>query len=474
MIKKHLRNLVIVNVVVLLGIGVLYFYQLSKPEHIVESPSLVLVNRDFMDVETIVVQNQYGEYMVQQEEGGFFLEGVSSDIIDPEHLKQLIAHSAFISFDKKIEDAVDLSLYGFDQSEAQVRIQYQDGQVMQLLIGKEGPLTNTYYVLDQIEQSVYLFKKANVVRYLYDKKHFVNKIIVEPNHSVNVMDSIQYVRYSGKEIPRDITIIKLDPNNDKQMVVASSFGALSHLMLEPTLQKVDIRQAQDQFLGIVGLLSKEVMIYDASQADLAAYGFDDPDMKIEYQFSLDGMMPAQNYLLEVAYKDNQPYVMLNRNGVIHAIEDETFLHVSYEKLISRWFYTPLLLDVSHLKIQSANQTYQFEIEKIKENQIKVYLNNQEVDSDAFRKFYNLVVSASHDGSYKPFERPNQALLDIEFTYYEASKTPDKVSYYPGDARRHQVCFNETCDFAIKESFVSLVDLALRSIAQGQDFEVNWE
>lgn len=473
MMKKHLKILGVLNVVLVLSIGLLYFYKSSRPETIITGPSTILIDREFMDVSEIVVMNQHGHYRIVQEAGGFYLEDVNSDVIDTDHLKQVIAHSAFITYDKKIDDVVDLSLYGFDQSEAEVHIKYVDGQSVELVIGKEGPLSNTYYVLDLKHQSVYLFKKANLVRYLYEKKDFVNKVIVPPHATQNVMDSIQYVKYSGKQIPRDIVIMQLDTDNESQMRIASSFGAVGHLMIEPTLQKVDIREAQDQFLGIVGLLSKEVMIYDASKEDLEAYGFDDPDYRIEYRFAIDGSH-ADNYLLEVVYKDNEPYVMLNRNGVIHHIEDESFLHIQYEKIISRWFFTPLLLDVNQLKINSMNQQYDFKIEKLPENQIKVHLNNQEIDATAFRKFYNFVVSASHDGAYKPFVGANDALLEIEFNYYDGSKSPDTVSYYRGEARRHNVCFNGTCEFAIKESYVSLMNQALQALLNGSDFEVNWE
>jgi hypothetical protein len=125
-------------------------------------------------------------------------------------------------------------------------------------------------------------------------------------------------------------------------------------------------------------------------------------------------------------------------------------------------------------VRSSGVEHEFSIEKLGNNKIKVLKDGEVIDSDAFRKFYNLVVSASHDGVYQPFSSSTSSILEIEFDYIEKDKPNDIVKYYQGGARRNNVCFNDTCEFAIKETYVDYIKNAISLLESDETFPTDWE
>lgn len=473
MIGKQLKVLLISTAIVIIATLGLLLLQRDN-NNAVNEESKTIVNRDFFDVVEINVSNTKDKINVIQENGGFRMEDVSSEIINLEYLRQIVTDSAYVEYVQEINGAINRFEFGLENPTSEVEIIYKDGEILKLLIGNEGPINNTRYVQDKDTEKVYLFQKATTIRFLMSKEEFVGFVIVPPHEVQNVLSTISYVHYSGKKLERPITIKIVDENSEEELLQASSFGVASHLMLEPVVQKVDLREADKQFSALVGLLNKGIIGYDVSDSVLEEYGFYDPDLVIEFDFSPDGEREVTSYLLEITVINSQSYAMVNRNRVIHSIEDEAFLKIAYENIISRWFFTPLLLDVDELIIRAGNTEHIFTITKSGDNKIQVLKDNVEIDADAFRKFYNLVVSASHDGVYNPFSVSEPSLLEVEFKYNNENKENDRVKYYEGSARRNKVCFNETCEFAIKNTYVNYIVNALSLIENDEEFPVDWE
>mgnify|MGYP001038243964 CR=1 FL=1 len=474
MIKKQLKILVAISLLLTIVVVALLWFANPDEDHSSVEPS-ILISKDFFDVMDISINNEHSEIYVVQENGGFRMQDISSEIINVEYLQQLIADVAYIEYLEKITNTSDLSLFGLAEPMSLVNIRYKDNSVLQISVGDAGPLENSRYIRLNQEDEVYLVNHASTIRFLMPIENYIDFIIVEPHQVQDVMSTISYVEYSGKLLDRPIIIKRVNNDDENEVRLASSFGVASHLMIEPTIQKVDLREAIYQFEGLVGLLNHGVAAYNADEATIKAYNLDNPDIVVIYDFSPDDQSPPTRYLLEASIIDNQGYVMVNRNGVIHKIIDEAFLSIAYEKMISRWFYTPLLLDVEQVIVTYNNQQIEFEIERLGNNEIEVVSNNEIINASLFRKLYNLIVSASHDGTYSPFSKQDhQKLLEITFAYSDDEKQPNVISYYSHSARRHGVCFEETCEFLIRDTFVDFVIEAIESIKENNDFSVSWE
>lgn len=473
--QKQLKWLVLVTVLLAVVVGSLLIF--SNPEKGPEKPEAhLLMDKQINDVMKITIKNETDDFVVEQIGGGFAFANINAELLNFEYVQQLIADSAYVEYLELVKDnADDVSVFGLENPVSKVTIQYNDSKELTLWVGNPGPQKNTRYVLDKNNSKVYLFDEAATIRFTMSIKRYLDFVLVPPNEISDVMKTIASVTYEGKMLPRPIVIKKIDETDENQLRQASSFGVASHLMIEPTLQKLDLGEAIDQFMALVGLLGYGVEEYNATPETLKKYGFDDPLLIANFDFSPDGAREAVPYQLKIVQKDQEYFAMVNNNGVIHKIEDEAFLHLSYEKLISRWFYTPLLLDINQLNIVINQKNYDFVIEKPSKNTIEVTLNGKKVDSDAFRKFYNLVVSASHDGTYQPFNKNNQKeLMTIEFGYIDDLKLNDVVKYYQGDTRRNKVCFGEVCDFVIRDTYVEFIENAVNALLENKDFRVDWQ
>lgn len=473
--QKQLKWLVLVTVLLAVVVGSLLIF--SNPEKGPEKPEAhLLMDKQINDVMKITIKNETDDFVVEQIGGGFAFANINAELLNFEYVQQLIADSAYVEYLELVKDnADDVSVFGLENPVSKVTIQYNDSKELTLWVGNPGPQKNTRYVLDKNNSKVYLFDEAATIRFTMSIKRYLDFVLVPPNEISDVMKTITSVTYEGKILPQPIVIKKIDETDENQLRQASSFGVASHLMIEPTLQKLDLGEAIDQFMALVGLLGYGVEEYNATPETLKKYGFDDPLLIANFDFSPDGAREAVPYQLKIVQKDQEYFAMVNNNGVIHKIEDEAFLHLSYEKLISRWFYTPLLLDINQLNIVINQKNYDFVIEKPSKNTIEVTLNGKKVDSDAFRKFYNLVVSASHDGTYQPFNKNNQKeLMTIEFGYIDDLKLNDVVKYYQGDTRRNKVCFGEVCDFVIRDTYVEFIENAVNALLENKDFRVDWQ
>lgn len=473
--QKQLKWLVLVTILLAVIVSALLISNKGDKEP--EGPKkLLLVDKELSDVSKIMIENETDNFIVEQINGGFAFSDIDANLLNFEYVQQLIADSAYVEYLQLVEEnAKEVSVFGLDVPSSKVNIVYKDQQQLNLWIGAPGPKENTRYVLNKDNNNVYLFNEAATIRFTMSIKRYLDFVIVPPHEISDVMKTIKSVTYQGKMLGRPIVIERIDESDEVQLRDASSFGVTSHLMIEPTVQKLDLGVAIDQFKAIVGLLGHGIEQYNASAETLKQYGFDEPELLVDFEFSPDGVVDAIPYQLKVTKKDLQYFAMVNNNGVIHKIENEAFLQLSYEKLISRWFYTPLLLDVSQLSIEVNQKKYDFVIEKTTKNNIDVTLNKKEIDSDAFRKFYNLVVSASHDGTYQPFENKNKVeQLRIEFSYIDELKSNDVVQYYQGSTRRNNVCFADVCDFVIRDTYIDYIENAIIALEENKDFRVDWQ
>lgn len=473
--QKQIKGLFLITVLLAVVVGALLFIE-PKKEPIDKPTETLLIKKEINDVLNITVENETDEFTVSQEDGGFSFSNVDVELLNIEYLQQLIADSAFVEYIELVkENTNELDVFGLEDPVSKVAIQYKNNETLNLWVGNPGPIENTRYVLDSDSNNVYLFEEAATIRFTMSIERYLDYVIVPPHEVADVMKTIQSVTYRGTMLNRPIVIQKIDEDDPTQLRVATSFGVASHLMVKPTLQKLDLKEANDQFSALVGLLSYGIEAYNTTLKTQNEYGFNNPDLLIDFEFSPNGEVEPIPYQLKVVKKEGEHFVMVNNNGVIHKIENEAFLSLSYETLISRWFYTPLLLDVDQLRIEINQKEYVFNIQKLSKNDISVTVNNQSINTDLFRKFYNLVVSASHDGTYQPFTLKDQAkLMEIEFSYIDNEKSNDVVQYYAGDTRRNNVCYANVCDFVIKDNYIEYIQNAITSLINGDDFRVDWQ
>lgn len=455
-----------------------------KNDEAVTSPQL-LSDRNISEITEIAISNQYDNYSVYQEEGGFAIADLPMENVSAEYLLMLLDEAARVEYleqvfhtEKQLTES-SLAAFGLDQPAASALIRYTPGDSLHLLFGGMERVSRGQYFMVKGDNAVYLMDHSRVVRFLQPLKRFINLEIVPVRKFTSPLSTIKYLHLSGRAFPEPIIISEVRADNEADMRESLGFGATTHIIRSPHLHKVDQKEALDVFESLTGLLNIEVLDYNCDDAALAHYGFDDPLVIADYIYDKgDGSEPARIILKAVLYQGD--YILVRDDQrIVHRVEKKAFLVTSYEKLASRWFLSPFITDVQSIEISAGGHNYRFELLGEDNRSLDVTLNGARLDINLFRKFYTLLISASNDGqliqpdlSLKT-RQASMPVLVVNFYYRDPLKEPDSMSFSPGSLRRHYVTVNGITEFTCLERYAQVLETALLAIVKGEDFRTDW-
>ena len=440
----------------------------------------LLCERRIDEIEEIRISNKYNTYSVNQIEGGFAIADLPMELVFPDYLLMLLDEAARVEYSQLVsrleKNADDSRLpFGLDNPECTVVISYTKGEPLTLVFGNEEPVSRGRYFTAEGTDAVYLMDRSRVVRFLQPIERFINMEIV-PSRSVNSpLSTIKKLTLSGRSFPRPVAINAIDLDNEEEVREALGFGSTTHVITSPHLHKIDQGEAIDVFASLSGLLNIDVLNYKASDAELGEYGLSDPLVKAEYDYLKgDGSSPVTITLKTALYKGD--YVLVRDDQrVVHRVEKKPFITTSYEKLVSRWFLTPFITDVRSIDLRFGDKGCRFELLGEDNRSLEATLNGVKLDTGLFRKFYNLLVSASGDGLLleTPPESLGPPVLAVTFFYRDPLKESDLMIFSPGSLRRHFVTVNGVTEFACLQRYAQTVEAALAELERGEDFMADW-
>ena len=463
---------------------------LTRRQSGAETGGGVLVDRQISEIAEIRISNQHDSYPVYQEEGGFVIADLPMDLVNAEYLFMLLEEAARVEYIERVyeparrsgaDESSPLAAYGLDRPLGVAEIRYATGGGLTLSFGAEERVSRGRYFMAEYGGSpaadsgaVYLMDHSRVARFLQPLKRFINYEIVPFRGFPSPLSAIKNLTLSGRAFPRPVVIRAVDGDNEEETRAAASFGAVTHLITAPRLRAIDQKEALAVFDSLSGLLNIEVLDYNCDDAALAAYGFDDPLVRAEYDFQRDDASAPVRITLRAARYQGGYILARDDQRVVHRVENEAFLSASYERLVSRWFLKPFITDVRSILVRLGGKDYRFELSGADNRSLAATLNGAPLDTAQFRKWYTLLISASNDGIL--LERPaltGEPALTVSFQYRDPLKAPDTMSFSPGSLRRLYVTVNGVTEFACLERYAPAVETALSALVSGDDFRTGW-
>jgi hypothetical protein len=376
----------------------------------------------------------------------------------------------------------DLSVYGLDAPRAEVTIRYSGGETLSLCFGEEEPVSRGRYFIEKGGNDVYLMSLSRAVWFLFPLTRYISFDIVPPTGFQSPLSAIQKLTLSGQAFPQTIVIEEVRSGNPGEMRDAASFGVATHLVRLPVLHEIDQTECIAVFGSLTGLLNKDVLAYNCTDEELAAFGFDNrlnerfdnPWVKAEYDFLRNKDAETEHIVLRVARYEGGYILVRDDQRVVHRIENEAFVETKYERLVMRWFLTPFVTDLSDMELNLAGQDYVFRFSGETNRELEVSLNGKPLPIELFRKFYTLLISAANDGLL--LEQPvpkTERLMSVSFFYKDRQKKPDTMKLYSAGSRRLNVEVNGITEFAMLRRYITVVEHALEALTQGRDFPVEW-
>lgn len=475
---KRLVQLLVAEAIVVAALAVtLAALLLSLPKKGGQTGERVFSDRAVTDIANLRVENERGTVAVAAKDGGYVVEDVPAELVDTNAFLQLLTVCSQVSAPKQVAgDQADLARYGLDDPQGTMTAVYTDGEKLTLRLGSQESVSGDYYCAVEGEKGVYLIPAARAQWYLMDKEALLS-LYVTPELAVSsALSAVQDVTFSGEALETPITIESVSAGDEEVKQLARSFGAATHIVRGAGVYELDQTYALTMLSPLCGMKGEAVVQYGLTQEQLDQLGFDHPTLRVEFGYKNGGDQAEQYDLRFLPATEDGGYFYVNAkgSGVVFLVARPAFMDLKYEKLLLRWFVSPLLMDVSGVTVESANGRAEFLVDSADARNPVITRDGAAVDTDQFRSLFKLLGSAASDGDYLGLQPQPEGAPVMTITYhYTEGKADDVLALYPGAARRHNVYVNGVCEFAMKETFAQRVDQALQALASGEGFDINW-
>ncbi len=437
---------------------------------------LSVVSRTPEEVRQIEVSNRHGSYTVLQKEGGWQVGDLPSEHVNGEYVQMLLDECSDIRYlSVACEDVERREEFGLSEPEAWVAITYTDGSREELLIGAKEPVSGGRYFMERDGSEILMMKEGRSIRFTMELERYLDIVIIPPEQTASVLGELQDMRFSGSSIPEPIELKAVLPEREELQTIGISFGSVTHLLMGDGIYEANSTKLLEIGDGLLGLLSEEIIDYNCSQEELAAYGFDEPYLEIEFDYKNGKEAEVIPYRLRVSTLGEEYIATVNDEGIVYRILDLPFLHVRYEDLVLRWFVSPFISEVAALSVTIGGQESRYVLTGETVKDIAVTLNEQSVAEDLFRSYYNLVTSAAFDGEMLAQEPAlsGEPLAVIRYEYKKEGKKDDVIRIYPGELRHVYVEVNDSCRFVMRENFLTVLAAAGEALLRGESFATDW-
>lgn len=441
-----------------------------------EEESYVFVRRDATEIVSVHVEHEDGTIDVRTQDGGFLVDGVPSELMDIPKFIDFLTACSEVSALQKVKDDGDLAKFGLQPCQAWVYVTFADGEELSLQLGTRESVSGNYYFSVDGEKGVYLLDGEQAAYYLMVKESLISFYVTPELAVSSALSAVRDVTFSGGPLAEPVTIESVADGDEEVRQLARSFGAATHIVRGNGVYELDQSYGLEMLAPLCGMMGETIVYYGLTPEQEDAMGFAQPYMQVEFNYK-NGTDEAVPYVLRfLPAMEDGSYFYANAagSGTVFLVARPSFMDISYEKLLLRWFASPLLMDVSGITVESGGKTYDFTVDQTDPKNPVAALNGAEVDISLFRKLFQLTNSAAADGAYLgPQPTPaSDPVMKITYHYTEG-KADDTIAMYVGATRRVNVYVNGVCEFAMKDAYVERMNQALAAIEKGESFDTNW-
>jgi hypothetical protein len=473
-----LLRLCVAGAAAVAALAVIFFLIPSGPADTPANAAL-FSNAEPVDVEAVTVRNQSGEYRFYYEGDGYVLDDIPPLAADLDMFVAFMTNAAKLSSRRQVaEGASELEAYGLASPAAEVEIEFFSGQGLKLEIGGVERVSQDYYVAAEGFPGVYVMAKELAGPFLLPKTQILSRKVTPELMVTSPLSAVRNIRFSGGGLPGPIEIRSTAEGDSEIALAALSFGAATHIVRGHSDYQLDQTYGSELLGSLFGIEAEDIAGYGLSEAEFAAYGFAAPAMTIEYDMiNGPGEKPRPMRLMIAEAPEGKFYAALEGGPAVYEIGRKPFMDLRYDKLLLRWFLTPMLMDLKSVTVETGGKSYAFGIDSADPRAPVFSHEGRVLEPALFQAFFRLLTSAAHDGAYLgPQEAPasgGEAMLRITYEYGNPQKAPDTLALYPGGARRAIVYVNGKSEFAMKDLFVQRVAEGCENLLSGNPIEEDW-
>lgn len=448
------------------------FFILIRRDAGEERDAVTLSAHEPTDIRYLKAENENGGFEVTYSaaESGFVVDDIPSEYVDIDAFITFMTRAGSVTALKCVNERPDdPAVYGLDAPLGAARIEYSDGSALELEFGAKDPVSGNRYARERGKSAVYLMEAEQAEGFLADKTAYVTRAVTPALTVTSPLSALRDVRLEGGRLEQPVLIQAVATGDEAVKREAVSFGAVSHLVRGKGTYELDQTNGIDILGSLLDIRGREVVGYNLSDDDYAAYGFDAPYMTAAF-----AMADGSRHTLVLVEDDGGMLAWCSDRNVLYRIDRPAAADATYEKLIVRYFLSPLLLDVAGVTVSWGGEAHEFEYARVSNAEQYAKLDGEPLDIAAFQSFYRLLISAASDQNRLPDAKVSgEPALTVTFHYRDRNKPDDAIRYFSGSPRRLLAEVNGVCEFDIRESYAARVIQGIAKLKAGETVEEDW-
>ncbi|MBQ8107211.1 MAG: DUF4340 domain-containing protein [Ruminococcus sp.] len=460
----------------------------AKINSVKEDESVIILEKDSTQVNSVEVVNEYGEFTVAKPASGKMtwavdkLEGINQNSTRKEGM---ITITGELEAKKLVEQgAEDLSKYGLDKPAAQFTVNYSDHSSQTVLIGDQAPESRYYYVKLDSSNDVYMVLDTKLNYFTEPYTDYAElALIAKPSQET-------WPEYGTETVTRtdwdyEVTF-ENDPNNIEGMLS-------SQVISSPIFAYLNIQGSSDVTHGMWGLTAAQCYAVKPDDAKLKECGLDEPRCTVH----LEG--EGYDYLLKIgseAFAESEEedaapeklgyYCYLEGvSGVdaVYIIAESNLPWVTFkiEDVITSIMTSNYLVDLTEISIDVGGDKTVYEIESNGTSKDKfddgsvadvtsVKCNGKDLDVDNFKSLYQYIMTCPTDEiCFTDPESPCELTI-VEKRYDGGS---DTIELFKDTERRYIVKLNGRTSFRIQSTWIDTLLKNMDNIKNGVKIDDNY-
>ena len=257
---------------------------------------LAVYSYDEDQMRKVEVKNQFGGYTVRYvKKDTYTVDGIEEFNINQESIDNLLTCTMQIYATKVIaENPTDLETYGLDKPVSEIKISYDTGETLEMLVGQTAP-SGGKYVLLKNNKKIYTVSTNWTNLFEYKYTHFIDMTVTDDletdEDGEQIKVRVKKLTFNGGGLKKPIILVE---NPEYLAEVDRLENASSGEELEVTANAAQYLfespfvadTANDAYAGkqydYFGLLAEDIYTPNPSAKDFADCGLDNPYATVEY------------------------------------------------------------------------------------------------------------------------------------------------------------------------------------------------
>lgn len=384
------------------------------------------------------------DYQTQQEYEtevtNYYLDGYEDIPMDTTGIRLLATRSYSVNAEEKVLENPtddDLKKFGLDKP-VEVTFEVDDADDVQFSIGSRTPQAGYYYIRVAGDSTVYTVGSFSVEPYLKEATGFLSTKITE-EQADDDETKVESVRLTRKDLPYDIYLI-FDPYYEEN----TNNGMMAlHVMQEPIYCLLNIDKSTPVTHGLYGLTASQVVKAHPTDADLTAYGFDDPFATVTMQTD-DGKTTV--FRLGNTFEDGEGdekktyyYGYLDGVSCVYGFspDDIAYDDVKAENITAKTVVDYYVWDIGRMVYQAGDLKLDFSGLGSSQDDFVLKLNGEDTETERYRVLYTyLLQTAAEDLVLEPVEVSGDPLCSIHIERQDNKRGADIAFYDAGGLKAY--------------------------------------